>query len=42
MQKIINNKTFKKDKILGFSTSQSDIIHQMTLLNDKIHKTFKL
>lgn len=38
----LDNEVIKKDKILGFYTTQSGIVHQMTLLDDEINKAYKL
>lgn len=38
----LDDETYRKDNILGFTTTQSGIVHQMILLNDEINKAYKL
>lgn len=38
----LDDETYRKDHILGFTTTQSGIVHQMTLLDDEISKAYKL
>lgn len=38
----LDDETYKKDNILGFTTTQSGIVHQMTLLDDEINRAYKL
>lgn len=34
--------TLKKDKILNYTLTQAEIVHQLTLIDDEIGKSFKL
>lgn len=38
----LDDETYRKDNILGFTTTQSGIAHQMILLDDEINKAYKL
>lgn len=38
----LDDETYRKDNILGFTTTQSGIVHQMILLDDEINKAYKL
>ena len=42
MRKYSYDETYRKDNILGFTTTQSGIVHQMILLDDEINKAYKL
>ncbi|WP_168080594.1 ISL3 family transposase [Massilimicrobiota sp. SW1139] len=38
----LDDETYKNDHILGFTTTQSGIVYQMTLLDDEINRAYKL
>lgn len=38
----LDDETYRKDNILGYTTTQSGIVHQMILLDDEINKAYKL
>lgn len=38
----LDDEIYKKDNILGFTTTQAGIVHQMTLLDNEINRAYKL
>ena len=38
----LDNFTLKKDKILNYTLTQAEVVHQLTLIDDEINKAYKL
>ena len=38
----LDNLTLKKDKILNYTLTQAEVVHQLTLIDDEINKAYKL
>lgn len=38
----LDDVTFKKDKILNYTLTQAEVVHQLTLIDDEINKAYKL
>lgn len=41
-KKDLDNFTLKKDKILNYTLTQAEVVHQLTLIDDEINKAYKL
>ena len=41
-KKDLDNLTLKKDKILNYTLTQAEVVHQLTLIDDEINKAYKL